>query len=113
MPICSQGREAAAKPAPRVSWPVASTVPKGRLPTPAANAESCKDLATGGPGSIDVVEIDAASHNGVDDARELRERAGFAPARDRYKIFILDEAHMVTQQGFNALLKIVEEPLNM
>ena len=70
----------------------------------------CKDLATGGPGSIDVVEIDAASHNGVDDARELRERAGFAPARDRYKIFILDEAHMVTQQGFNALLKIVEEP---
>lgn len=71
---------------------------------------SCKDLATGGSGSIDVVEIDAASHNGVDDARELRERAGFAPARDRYKIFILDEAHMVTPQGFNALLKIVEEP---
>ena len=67
-------------------------------------------MATGGPGSIDVVEIDAASHNGVDDARELRERAGFAPARDRYKIFILDEAHMVTPQGFNALLKIVEEP---
>ena len=57
-----------------------------------------------------MVEIDAASHNGVDDARELRERAGFAPARDRYKIFILDEAHMVTPQGFNALLKIVEEP---
>jgi DNA polymerase-3 subunit gamma/tau len=57
-----------------------------------------------------VVEIDAASHNGVDDARELRERAIFAPARDRYKIFILDEAHMVTTQGFNALLKIVEEP---
>ncbi|RFT30707.1 DNA polymerase III, subunit gamma and tau, partial [Gardnerella vaginalis] len=72
--------------------------------------QSCKDLATGGSGSIDVVEIDAASHNGVDDARELRERAGFAPARDRYKIFILDEAHMVTPQGFNALLKIVEEP---
>ena len=63
-----------------------------------------------GGGSLDVVEIDAASHNGVDDARELRERAVFAPARDRYKIFILDEAHMVTQQGFNALLKIVEEP---
>jgi DNA polymerase-3 subunit gamma/tau len=77
---------------------------------PCGECESCKDLATGGPGSIDVVEIDAASHNGVDDARELRERAGFAPARDRYKIFILDEAHMVTQQGFNALLKIVEEP---
>ena len=57
-----------------------------------------------------MVEIDAASHNGVDDARDLRERAVFAPARDRYKIFILDEAHMVTQQGFNALLKIVEEP---
>jgi DNA polymerase-3 subunit gamma/tau len=67
-------------------------------------------LSRDGSGSLDVVEIDAASHNGVDDARELRERAGFAPARDRYKIFILDEAHMVTQQGFNALLKIVEEP---
>ena len=77
---------------------------------PCGECDSCKDLATGGPGSIDVVEIDAASHNGVDDARELRERAGFAPVRDRYKIFILDEAHMVTQQGFNALLKIVEEP---
>lgn len=67
-------------------------------------------MSRDGSGSLDVVEIDAASHNGVDDARELRERAGFAPARDRYKIFILDEAHMVTQQGFNALLKIVEEP---
>ena len=83
---------------------------KGPTSHPCGECESCKDLATGGPGSIDVVEIDAASHNGVDDARELRERAGFAPARDRYKIFILDEAHMVTQQGFNALLKIVEEP---
>lgn len=83
---------------------------KGLTSHPCGECESCKDLATGGPGSIDVVEIDAASHNGVDDARELRERAGFAPARDRYKIFILDEAHMVTQQGFNALLKIVEEP---
>lgn len=72
--------------------------------------QSCKELARGGPGSLDVVEIDAASHNGVDDARDLRERAVFAPARDRYKIFILDEAHMVTTQGFNALLKIVEEP---
>jgi DNA polymerase-3 subunit gamma/tau len=61
-------------------------------------------------GSADVIEIDAASHNGVDDARDLRERAGFAPTRDRYKIYILDEAHMVTSQGFNALLKIVEEP---
>lgn len=83
---------------------------KGPTSHPCGECESCKDLATGGPGSIDVVEIDAASHNGVDDARELRERAGFAPARDRYKIFILDEAHMVTQQGFNAMLKIVEEP---
>ena len=83
---------------------------KGPTSHPCGECESCKDLATGGPGSIDVVEIDAASHNGVDDARELRERAGFAPARDRYKIFILDEAHLVTPQGFNALLKIVEEP---
>lgn len=83
---------------------------EGPTSHPCGKCQSCKDLATGGPGSIDVVEIDAASHNGVDDARELRERAGFAPARDRYKIFILDEAHMVTPQGFNALLKIVEEP---
>lgn len=83
---------------------------KGPTSHPCGECESCKDLATGGPGSIDVVEIDAASHNGVEDARELRERAVFAPARDRFKIFILDEAHMVTQQGFNALLKIVEEP---
>ncbi|WP_146841584.1 DNA polymerase III subunit gamma and tau [Cellulomonas composti] len=78
--------------------------------TPCGVCESCVELARGGPGSLDVVEIDAASHGGVDDARELRERATFAPARDRFKIFILDEAHMVTTQGFNALLKIVEEP---
>ncbi|WP_019135291.1 DNA polymerase III subunit gamma and tau, partial [Cellulomonas massiliensis] len=78
--------------------------------TPCGVCESCVELARGGPGSLDVVEIDAASHGGVDDARELRERATFAPARDRYKIFILDEAHMVSNQGFNALLKIVEEP---
>jgi len=71
---------------------------------------SCLELGRGGSGSIDVVEIDAASHNGVDDARDLRERAAFAPARDKYKVFILDEAHMVTPQGFNALLKLVEEP---
>ncbi len=83
---------------------------KGPTSHPCGVCPSCRDLATNGGGSIDVVEIDAASHNGVDDARELRERAGFAPARDRYKIFILDEAHMVTPQGFNALLKIVEEP---
>ncbi|MCG2797492.1 MAG: DNA polymerase III subunit gamma and tau [Cellulomonas sp.] len=78
--------------------------------TPCGVCPSCLELATGGPGSLDVVEIDAASHGGVDDARELRERATFAPARDRFKVFILDEAHMVTPQGFNALLKIVEEP---
>ena len=78
--------------------------------TPCGQCPSCRDLATGGPGSLDVVEIDAASHNGVDDARDLRERATFAPVRDRYKIFIIDEAHMVTNQGFNALLKLVEEP---
>ena len=72
--------------------------------------DSCVELGRGGGGSLDVVEIDAASHNGVDDARDLRERAVFAPARDRFKIFILDEAHMVTPQGFNALLKLVEEP---
>ena len=78
--------------------------------TPCGVCSSCVELATGGPGSLDVVEIDAASHGGVDDARELRERATFAPVRDRFKVFILDEAHMVSNQGFNALLKIVEEP---
>ena len=83
---------------------------KGPTDSPCGKCPSCIELATGGPGSLDVVEIDAASHNGVDDARDLRERAIFAPSRDRYKIFILDEAHMVTPQGFNALLKIVEEP---
>lgn len=83
---------------------------EGPTDTPCGKCPSCVDLARGGSGSLDVVEIDAASHNGVDDARDLRERAIFAPARDRYKIFILDEAHMVTTQGFNALLKIVEEP---
>ncbi|WP_258725742.1 DNA polymerase III subunit gamma and tau [Cellulomonas sp. NS3] len=83
---------------------------EGPTDTPCGVCESCVELARGGPGSLDVVEIDAASHGGVDDARDLRERATFAPARDRYKIFILDEAHMVSPQGFNALLKIVEEP---
>jgi DNA polymerase-3 subunit gamma/tau len=83
---------------------------EGPTDTPCGTCSSCVELARGGTGSVDVVEIDAASHNGVDDARELRERAAFAPARDRYKIFILDEAHMVTPQGFNALLKLVEEP---
>ncbi|WP_026181726.1 DNA polymerase III subunit gamma/tau [Alloscardovia criceti] len=83
---------------------------KGPTSHPCGVCDSCRDLATNGPGSIDVVEIDAASHGSVDDARELRERAEFAPARDRYKIFILDEAHMVTGSAFNALLKTVEEP---
>lgn len=83
---------------------------EGPTDTPCGKCPSCIELARDGSGSLDVVEIDAASHNGVDDARDLRERALFAPARDRYKIFILDEAHMVTAQGFNALLKIVEEP---
>ncbi|UTT63169.1 DNA polymerase III subunit gamma and tau [Microcella humidisoli] len=83
---------------------------EGPTDTPCGVCPSCIELSRDGGGSLDVVEIDAASHNGVDDARDLRERAVFAPARDRYKIFILDEAHMVTPQGFNALLKIVEEP---
>ncbi|MEY4713698.1 MAG: polymerase subunit gamma/tau [Actinomycetota bacterium] len=83
---------------------------EGPTDTPCGKCPSCIELSKGGSGSLDVVEIDAASHNGVDDARDLRERAIFAPARDRFKIFILDEAHMVTTQGFNALLKIVEEP---
>ncbi|GAA4166260.1 DNA polymerase III subunit gamma and tau [Gryllotalpicola daejeonensis] len=83
---------------------------EGPTDTPCGKCPSCIELGRGGQGSLDVVEIDAASHNGVDDARDIRERAVFAPARDRYKIFILDEAHMVTSAGFNALLKIVEEP---
>ncbi|WP_246955955.1 DNA polymerase III subunit gamma and tau [Brachybacterium sp. Marseille-Q7125] len=83
---------------------------EGPTDTPCGTCDSCRDLARGGAGSLDVVEIDAASHGGVDDARELRERASFAPVRDRYKVFIIDEAHMVTSAGFNALLKLVEEP---
>jgi DNA polymerase III subunit gamma/tau len=83
---------------------------QGPTPEPCGKCPSCVELARGGPGSLDVVEIDAASHGGVEDARSLRESAVFAPARDRFKIFILDEAHMVSPQGFNALLKIVEEP---
>ena len=83
---------------------------EGPTDVPCGVCPSCVELSRDGSGSLDVVEIDAASHNGVDDARDLRERAVFAPARDRYKIFILDEAHMVTPQGFNALLKLVEEP---
>lgn len=83
---------------------------EGPTDTPCGKCDSCVELARGGSGSLDVIEIDAASHGGVDDARDLRERATYAPVRDRYKIFIIDEAHMVTPQGFNALLKIVEEP---
>ncbi|NYE96201.1 DNA polymerase-3 subunit gamma/tau [Psychromicrobium silvestre] len=83
---------------------------QGPTDTPCGTCDSCVGLARGGSGSLDVIEIDAASHGGVDDARDLRERATFAPVRDRYKIFIIDEAHMVTSAGFNALLKIVEEP---
>ncbi|MBO1901611.1 DNA polymerase III subunit gamma and tau [Leucobacter weissii] len=83
---------------------------EGPTDTPCGTCPSCVELSREGGGSLDVVEIDAASHGGVDDARDLRERAVFAPARDRFKIFIIDEAHMVTSGGFNALLKIVEEP---
>jgi DNA polymerase-3 subunit gamma/tau len=83
---------------------------KGPTATPCGACESCVELARGGPGSIDVIEIDAASHGGVDDARDLRERAFFTPMKARYKVYIIDEAHMVTPQGFNALLKLVEEP---
>lgn len=83
---------------------------RGPTPEPCGECESCRALSPNGGGSIDVVELDAASHGGVDDTRELRDRAFYAPAQSRYRIFIVDEAHMVTTAGFNALLKIVEEP---
>jgi len=83
---------------------------QGPTPIPCGVCDSCVALARGGSGSIDVIEIDAASHGGVEDARDLRERASYGPALSRYKVYIIDEAHMVTTQGFNALLKIVEEP---
>ena len=83
---------------------------KGPTPEPCGVCESCLALAPEGPGSIDVIEIDAASHGGVDDARDLRERAFFAPVASRFKVYVIDEAHMVSPQGFNALLKLVEEP---
>ena len=83
---------------------------QGPTPIPCGVCESCVALARSGSGSVDVIEIDAASHGGVDDARDLRERAAYGPAQSRYKVYIIDEAHMVTPQGFNALLKIVEEP---
>jgi len=83
---------------------------QGPTPTPCGVCDSCVALAPNGPGNMDVTELDAASHNGVDDARELRDRAFYVPGESRYRIFIIDEAHMVTPQAFNALLKIVEEP---
>ncbi|MFZ0903872.1 MAG: DNA polymerase III subunits gamma/tau, partial [Mycobacterium sp.] len=83
---------------------------QGPTAKPCGVCDSCVALAPNGPGSIDVVELDAASHGGVDDTRELRDRAFYAPAQSRYRVFIIDEAHMVTTAGFNALLKIVEEP---
>ena len=83
---------------------------EGPTPDPCGKCASCVALAPTGPGSIDVIEIDAASHGGVDDARDLRERAFYAPVSGRFKIYIVDEAHMVTREGFNALLKLVEEP---
>ncbi|MFF1673904.1 DNA polymerase III subunit gamma and tau, partial [Nocardiopsis flavescens] len=83
---------------------------EGPTPDPCGVCDSCVALAPDGGGSIDVIEIDAASHGGVDDARDLRERAFFAPVSSRYKVYIIDEAHMVTREGFNALLKLVEEP---
>jgi DNA polymerase-3 subunit gamma/tau len=82
----------------------------GPTPDPCGECQSCVSLAPSGPGSIDVIEIDAASHGGIDDARDLRERAFYSPVAARYKIYIIDEAHMVTGAGFNALLKLVEEP---
>ena len=88
----------------------ALNTPENPIDTPCGECPSCIDLSRLGTGSLDVVEIDAASHGGVDAARELRERATFIPTRDNYKIFIIDEAHMVTKEGFNALLKVVEEP---
>ncbi len=91
---------------------LARTLNCERFPTaePCGGCRSCRDLARGGPGSLDVIEIDAASHGGVDDTRELRERATFAPMNSRFKVYVIDEAHMVSPQGFNALLKVVEEP---
>ena len=109
-PTCSPARAAAARPPAPASWLARSTATRARRRSRCGVCESCVELARGGPGSIDVIEIDAASHGGVDDARDLRERAFFAPMKARYKVYIIDEAHMVTPQGFNALLKLVEEP---
>ena len=83
---------------------------RGPTPDPCGVCDSCVALAPNGPGSQDVIELDAASHGGVDDTRDLRERVIYSPASSRYRIYIIDEAHMVTTQGFNALLKVIEEP---
>jgi DNA polymerase-3 subunit gamma/tau len=83
---------------------------QGPTPDPCGECDSCRALGSDGPGSIDVIEIDAASHGGVDDARDLRERAFYTPVAGRFKIYVIDEAHMVSSAGFNALLKLVEEP---
>ncbi|WP_420098768.1 DNA polymerase III subunit gamma and tau [Corynebacterium sp.] len=83
---------------------------QGPTSSPCGECASCLALAPGGPGTLDVTELDAATHNGVEDMRELRDRAFYAPADSRYRVFIIDEAHMISSAGFNALLKIVEEP---
>ena len=109
-PTSSPARAAAARPPRARILARALNCEQAPIADPCGECDSCRDLARGGPGSIDVIEIDAASHGGVDDARDLREKAFFAPVRSRYKVYIIDEAHMVTTQGFNALLKLVEEP---
>ena len=83
---------------------------KGPTPTPCGQCQSCKDLVANGPGSLDVIEIDAATHGLIDDARDLRDKAFFAPVQSRFKIYIIDEAHQLGTGAANALLKIVEEP---
>jgi DNA polymerase-3 subunit gamma/tau len=83
---------------------------EGPTPTPCGKCQSCKDLVANGPGSLDVIEIDAATHGLVDDARDLRDKAFFAPVQSRYKIYIIDEAHQLGTGAANALLKVVEEP---
>ena len=83
---------------------------KGPTPTPCGLCQSCKDLVANGPGSLDVIELDAATHGLVDDARDLRDKAFFAPVQSRYKIYIIDEAHQLGPGAANALLKVVEEP---
>ncbi len=109
-PTSSPAHAAAARPRPARILARALNCEQAPVAEPCGECDSCRDLARGGPGSIDVIEIDAASHGGVDDARDLREKAFFAPVRSPYKVYIIDEAHMVTTQGFNALLKLVEEP---